>query len=210
MRLSNYITEITEPTVTPAIGLIHSAMPELYRILSKHNWDVTDEMFIKILNGVFKKHKIMFDLNIGRASIKKFIGWGGYILGGKVIVNINPFKASKYLRRFAKKGKYSDFFSISKNQFLGDLFDVLAHEYIHAMQDFKSKGKFVIYGDDEKDKDYLSDKNEVEAFAQQAAIELTRFGKSETIRRYMATFDENSPIYKRFFKRLYFYIRKGI
>jgi len=212
MRLLSYIKETTEPTVVPVVTLINSIMPELYRILSKHSWNVDDEMLIKILNGVFKRHGIEFDLSLKRKSIKRLLGWGAFMLDGSMEIYIEPFKVSDYFRRFVKNNKYGDFFSIRKNQFLRDLFDVMTHEYIHAMQNLKSKGKFadVEQRDDDSAYTYLSDKHEIEAYAQQAAIEIGRFGKSDTVERYLNTFDRDDPALKRFFKKLIFYSEKGL
>jgi len=211
MRLQKHLNEITEPTVTPVKELITSAMPELYRILSKHNWNVTDEMVIKIFNGVFKKYDMKFDLSLRKVNVGRLIGWGQYETNNKTTLFVTPFKTSKYFQRFAKKGKYSDFFDIRKNEFLRNVCRVLAHEYIHAIQNYKSKGKFIIgYTglDASTEAEYLSSHIELDPHAQDAAIEIKEIGTSKTLKRYENAFEPTDKPYKEFLKKLYFYIDK--
>ena len=106
------------------------------------------------------------------------------------------------------------FLDINQNAFLRELFDILAHETIHAMQMFSidKTGDSERYAAGLKKQDikgdphsYYTDPREIEAYALQAAIEYARLGQSQIIANYEDRFKEQNPkVWKAFLKKYAF------
>lgn len=101
---------------------------------------------------------------------------------------------------------------------INELFKTLVHEKRHRYQ-FKQRG--MVYGkeykcrivtDDEKlvkELEYYGDSDEVDAYAQEAAIEVRLHGHSDTFAKYKELFDKNDKkVYNSFLKKYYRYNNK--
>jgi len=214
MRLKRYIIEITDPTIKRARRAIENNMVELYRILSKKGWNVDTKMVVKIMDGLFKRYNIRFKLDKkGVKSSTQFLTRGYFFThDGRIEVYIDDDpKTGKFFRRFAGSDKYDIFFDVGRNAFLRNLLDFLSHEIIHREQLNKAGISFINsfnITDDSAGEDYLSDHFEIEAFAQDAAIQIVR-GKSPTIMKiYFDYFDIKDSTMKKFLKKVTQYVAK--
>lgn len=211
MRLKKYINEITNPTVNKTIKIIESNLSELYRILSKKNWKVDSKMLVKILNGLFKRYKIGFHIEKESSSgaYRKYVAGARAYRNGTIEIGIyDNRKVSKFFLRFVQVSKFEIFNDVAKNAFLRELFDVISHELVHDEQLKKSDGKGWYPTDELGIKEYLSDPTEIEAYAQQVAMEIHRKGKSSIMQQYFDWFDLTDKPMKRFLKKLSFYMIK--
>jgi hypothetical protein len=86
------------------------------------------------------------------------------------------------------------------------MWELFIHELIHLSQGEASKGKSwegpetgSIEGE-YSEEDYLSDRHEIQALAQDAVIEMLIYRESHTIKRYYRVFGPNHKVYKKFMK----------
>ena len=202
MRFKKHLNEISRPTIKDAVRLINKHLGEIGRRLEKNGWKVTDKNLVKILNAVFNRDGVRFKLNTrGVKSIGRFIT-SGFIWGNpneKILIVIQP-GSGDYFRRFAKPNKRQNFFEILKNEFFSQLHGTLSHELIHITQSIVSRSKSV--QKTQNDDEYLSDPEEIEAFAQDAATELIRIGHSKTWNLYRFNFKPDNPTYRKFIKKM--------
>ena len=208
MRLNRYIKEISDTTTIKAKEIIVSNLPQLYNILKKKSFNITTKVLVNILNNLFKRYKIVFILSKSKKKRYKYITQGMMYVDGKIEIEIdNNQQVGKFFRRFAREDKKDDFFDVNKNGFLRDLLSTLSHEILHQDQlskageeNWKESGKSEI--------DYLSDPQELEAQAQDSAIEILRTGTSYTLQRYFSHFTMKSPVLRIFLKKVTYYCRK--
>lgn len=207
MRLKQYINETTKTTVVKSKIIIQKHLPEIMKEFEKENWIISDKKAIDIINKYFKRDNIEFELIeeriIGKSS-KNIAGGVAYSNG----ITIYPVKGfAETFRRYAKPDKKEDFLNTATNKFFGEIHSILTHELIHIDQYELAKGKMPKKEiDTDKTKEYLSDKQEIEAFAQQAALEIARKGKSNIITRYKNEFKPTDKVWKRFMKKFFFYM----
>ena len=205
--------EMTNPTIKRARKVIENNLVELYRILSKKSWNVDTKMVVKIMDGLFKRYKIRFILDKkGRSKYTQFLtrayffSYDGHI---DIYVNNDP-KTGKFFRRFVGPDKYDTFFNVEQNAFLRNLLDFLSHEIIHIEQLKKAGMSFInsLNPDDAIADDYLSDHFELEAYAQDAAIQIMRGVPPTIMKIYYNHFDLDNPVMKKFLKKVSQYISK--
>lgn len=209
MKLKRYIKEITDPTVEKAKKVIEYNIPKLYNILFKKSFNISTHAFVGILNNLFKNNKIKFELApVGIRKRYRYIVAGYMFIDGRIQIDIcNNKNTGKFFRRFAQEGKKDDFFNIERNEFFKELLSILSHEMIHIEQ-FKKAGKKGWLESGESEKEYLGDPQELEAHAQDAAIEIIRRGTSYTIERYFASFTMKDAILRKFLKKTAYYCVK--
>ena len=211
MRLKQYLVEITPSQIPKATAYIENNLASLYRILDKHKWIVTDDIFVKILNGLFNRNKIYFEMSKGKFYISKY--FAGATLGYEGDITVYTRKGvAKFIRRFADPKEYDQFFNINTNAFLDGLLYVLAHELIHLKQAGASGGRIFKTPGDSKTSDpldaeidYLFDPSEIETHAHDAAMELKkRHGNSGILKMFNKIFKDHNdhPVYKKFLKKM--------
>lgn len=210
MKLKKYILkEITDPTIEKAKKVIEYNIPKLYNILSKKSFNISNNVLVNILNNLFKNNNIKFKLvPIGTKKRYRYIVAGYMFIDGRIEIEIsNNKKTGKFFRRFAQENKKESFFSIEKNAFLQELLSIISHEMIHIEQ-YKKSGTKGWLETGETEAEYLADPQELEAYAQDAAIEIIRRGKSHTIKRYFASFTIKDAILRKFLKKTAYYCGK--
>lgn len=204
MRWSNYLVESTEFEMV--VKDIQPKMKDLYRVLKKNGFQMSDKDIAIYLSSAFRKKGIRFEKGPSSGN-----HWNPLIDGAgieedlSIIIEYVP-GYSNYFKRFAKENKFNEFFDIAKNQFFRGVAEVLAHEYRHKFQSLVSGNKsfgqtflpteigFV---------NYRKQKHEIDAFALQSAIQLLRTGKSQISDQYKEEFEkEDKKVWQRFAKKL--------
>lgn len=173
--------------------------------ISEFDWNVNIKQLIEIMNEVWgEKEQIVFD-KVGK-KVGSLFG-GKYFLSGETtpegytLLNMTP-KAVNYLRSF--KNNEAAFYSEGKNQFAREFIQVLSHELVHRKSFKKYKDIMKGAGKYDSIQEYLSKDSELLAFAQEAAIEYARYGKSRTARLYAVAFKSTNPTFQKFLK----YVKK--
>jgi len=203
MRLQKTLDEAAEFEIV--VNDIQSSMHELYRILKKNSFNMTDISLEKTLDSIFKNKGIGFTKGPTKGPhVSSVISSAGITDELFVVVEYVP-GFSKYFKRFAKEGKYENFFSITKNDFFRVLAQLVSHEYRHYFQGISSKMKSFKTGSDPSKigfKDYYKSPHEIDAFALQAAIQSIAKNDSDVISQYYYYFSEADPkIWKKFLKK---------
>jgi len=205
MRLLNTLQEAAEYQMI--VKDIEPKMHELYRILKKNNFQMSDESLEKTLDAIFKDKGIGFTKGTKSGeNFSKTIQSGGITEDLFIVLNYPP-GFSKFFKRFAKPKGYENFFSIKKNEFFRSLAEVVSHEYRHLFQTIASKHKTM-----DKDtvpdrtdlgyKNYLKNPHELDAFALTAAIQNITIGQSSVLGQYHHYFKDDDPkIWKKFLKK---------
>lgn len=174
--------------------------------MGEFNWNVSINQLIEILNEVWgEKEQIVFD-KTGKKRKPLFFA-GKYVLSGETtpegyILLILRQTVINYLRQF--KDNESAFYNENKNQFAREFIQVLSHELVHRKSFKKYKDIMKDAGKYDTFQEYLSKDSELIAFAQEAAIEYARYGKSRTARLYATAFKSSNPVFKKFLK----YVKK--
>ena len=214
MRLTNYITEVTKPTLNQVRTLLEKGMCNMFRILEKNSWKMPDRAIIAMLNATYKNNNILFILgSTKKSSVSKYVHSALFISEGLLIAIIMKPGITNAFKKFARPDKKQMFYDIEGNEFFRNISDALAHEMLHKSQVKVSKGK-ALYADPESADSslerYYKDPMEIEAHAQEAAVEVIRYdGISKTFAKYKMLFAEEDPkTYKRFMKKMMMYIRK--
>ena len=168
---------------------------------------------IEILNQKLEMYLIRFEETFanGESEYSRVgLSGGEFSSSGWVTVGITH-DADEVLN-----GETNVYFS----EFLDLCAALIGHELTHREQVLKSLKNFVNIPDTDDRTKYLSDHREIEAYAVQAALELLpQLGKVETlsklsnleslsiwsnvVKMYAHTFDNDSPILKKFVKKLY-------
>lgn len=193
MRLQRYINEITKPTTKSAKKIIESHMAEMFRILNKKNWVMSDKDIVSMLNGLFKKHLIVFRIGKRRDKAYKYIE-GAQIDASKnlrIDVILKP-GIGKAFRQFSKPNRQQMFYDINKNEILSNIQDALSHELLHRQQWLSTGGMAfeITPGTSQFELvNYYKDPTEMEAFAQSAATEMLRLGFSKTFNQVINVFE---------------------
>ena len=203
MRLQKVLNEAAELQIV--IKDIESKMHELYRILKKHGFQMTDEQLEKTLDSIFKDKGINFYIGKKRgAHYTPLIDGAAIHPDLDIEVELVP-GFSQFFRRFAKEGKFQQFFNVGKNQFFYSLAEILSHEYRHLFQTLKSKGKMFKTATNPEYVGYSEYKKtpaELDAFALQAAIQHIRTGKSIVVKEYAQMFSKDDPkVWQKFLKK---------
>ena len=206
MRYFKYLNETTGSTFKEASNIINKYIPKIMDDFQKLNWNISDKNMLSTLNKYFRKDQVVFKTgkSEGPNNYNKTVQSGETFDTGKIEIIL--------LRGASKKiSKHKNhFLEITQNLFMRDIWDILNHELIHKQQAKKSKGKaFIDYYDLSNPIEYLSDPAEIEAFAQQAAIDINRgIEEPKGLILYQSFFSEDHPkIWKRFLKKLEFYLR---
>jgi hypothetical protein len=217
MRLKQYLVEITTPTVKDAIYGLMPIFKRINTVLKKYKiYNMTDTEAVDILNSAFKEASINVKIATSKGDRrKKYVSGAEY--GGYYGPNIN-FRVflkkgfSKVFRRFAKENKLDVFYNPNENPLFREIAEALAHELIHMKQDISSKGKAFELKPGEAEStftgniiEYFKHPLEIEAYAQEAAIEMLRRGESNVAGTYKELFNNKSSIYKEFFKKFAYY-----
>lgn len=209
MRLKQVIQEAAEFQMV--VKDIESKMYELYRVLKKNSWQMTDESLEKALDSIFSDRGIGFTKGGKRGPhFSSLITGAGVTEELFVVVEYVP-GFSKYFRKFAKPGKDKIFFDVAKNDFFRSVAEVVAHEYRHMFQAYASGHKSMKSASKPEDlgySAYLKVPEELDAFALQAAIQQIRTGKSVIISHYYDYFSEEDPkVWQKFVKKVQNHIK---
>jgi len=210
MRFDDYLVESAEFEMV--VKDLQPKMHDLYRVLKKNHFQMSDKDIAIYLNAAFRKKRIQFDKGPSSGTHwNPLIDSAGITDELDFIVDYVP-GYSKYFKRFAKEGKFHDFFDIAKNQFFRGLAEVLAHEYRHKFQSLASSHKsFKVQAlpDVIGWEKYRSNKHELDAFALQSAIQILRTGKSIVLNQYQGTFQgKDKKTWNRFLKKTNANIKK--
>lgn len=183
--------------------------------LEKKLWDCNLEVpeIIEILNKQLEKYLIRFEEVFSRGNSEYSavgINGGEFSPSGWITIGITHDADEVF------NGDTNAYFS----EFLDACSAVIGHELTHRDQVLKSVKNFDNVPDTDNLIQYLSDHREIEAYAVQAALELlpplgkadvlsklSRLEKltlwSNAVKMYVHTFEEGSPILKKFVKKLY-------
>lgn len=209
MRLKGKLQEAAEFQMV--VKDIESKMYELYRVLKKNGFQMSDSSLEKSLDSIFSDKGIGFQPGPRRgARFSQVIHGAGVTDQLFVVVEYTP-GFSEYFRRFARPEKRELFFDIARNEFFRSLAEVVSHEYKHIFQSMASRGK-TSHKETNPQKmgyaNYLKSPEELDAFALQAAIQQMRTGESTTIQHYYHYFSEEEPkVWQRFVKKVHKHLK---
>lgn len=208
MRLKSYINETSTEALKYAKKATEFTMKHLFNRLQKYNFEVPSSIeLIEDLN-VSSYPNIQFEPGNNKGAIGKYISGAVFDpTEDKPIlhIEIRP-KAYEYFKRFKNLKKHKIFMDLKKNAFAREMFDALTHEVVHSYQFKKSDGIEGSYGEDYLDVDWISyqeNKGEIEAFAAEAAVQKSSYGKSWIYDAYQKWYKQgniNPKSYQRFIK----------
>jgi hypothetical protein len=192
------VDELYDELPQLAMGLI-IIMENVEKHMIEVDWEISDDLLVEVLN-FYSPKEILFSLGNKKSYYpNKYItegSFGGEQISPDTFFNIKVVRgAGKFLRRFSKPGKRAHFKDTDLNQFLRELYDVLAHELVHALQAIEMDWEEVPI---ESEEAYFSHPREIEAYALQAAMERKRKNKSDAQEVYRELFGLGSKVYKMF------------
>jgi hypothetical protein len=215
MRLKQYITEMTKPSINVIRDIIEKKLHWMYKNFQRKNWNIKDKDVVNILSKMFEDDKRLFvrfyiDNDKKRTSIGKYIHIAQIYEDGSMTVGLRK-DVGKFFRRFTRDDKQEIFFDINRNAFIRELFDTFIHEKLHYRQQIASKvGLVATIG--LENEDYFSDPFELEAFAQDAAVELLRYGQGGKIfniySTLFGTIDKDDINYRKYNKTWKIFLKK--
>ena len=217
MRLTQYLNEITEPTVRYTLENLKKGFERLGKTIQmKKLYEMDDKQAVKLLAKEFADIGVKIVLGKKAGGVRKYVGHGefGGDYGKGLIVNIEMQPGfSKVFRRFAKEKSMKNFTNHVKNPIFREMLEVISHEIMHADQFLNSKGSAfdpdLIGIEDTYNgnmEDYLKNPLEIEPYAQQAAIDTIRKGHSFFVFLFKSYFPKNSPVLKKFLKKFIYYL----
>lgn len=215
MRLKQYISETTPAHFIHSLSKdISIGLRKMKKKLESKNWEVSDKELVKLFNDSFKVQGIDFVLKSSRTKVGKWVIEAEF--GGKGVEEGIPWKVylrtgvSGFIKRFKKPDKAKFFTDTNLNQLAREINDTMQHEMLHAYQMLRAPEAWTGGGatDAAGEVAYLSEPLEIEANALSAAIDIWRFGKTKMIFRYRDAFGKDHKIFKKFMKKLVFYLPK--
>ena len=218
MRLEKYIVEKIKFQFSIVKKILEDGLDELWDMLEEYNFELDAFTIASIMTDVYAKDGISFFVPKVKTKMNRYVQSATYwTVRDEVDVAITK-NISKGVAKF-KGGKRKDvFFDIRKNDFMKMIHDIMVHEWVHKDQIPKDKtpveididpNALEIEGQDAYEK-YLSNKEEIQAYAQQAATELIKYGRSDSLTLYKIHFDIGHPVRKRFMKKLYQYFKRKV
>ncbi len=217
MRLQQYIIETTKPTVRYTRQALDKVFQKLQKIITQTNaFDIDDKLALKMLKIAFKDFGVKLEMG-GKGGVRKYTGegefGGDYGEGNAWLIKMQP-GFSEVFKRFAKEKSMKNFLNPNKNPLFRELLEIISHEVLHADQYINSKTKAFdpdLHGIEStfggSMEDYLKNPLEIEPYAQQAAVDMIRKGRSFYIGIFRSYFPKNGYIMKRFFKKYQFYLK---
>jgi hypothetical protein len=197
MRLINYLTESNKQ----AKGILNiifksNLSQELLKIKS-------DNELLHTLDYAFATHDISFEHGQQtKVAGNSLILYAQITSDGDLVIFLKKKGVLKYLQDKIKDNTFND---IKKNVFFRELYLLLVHELIHVRQFEKNPDLFKNIPKVNDMKEYLSDKDEIDAYSAQAVEEVRMFGKSKVITMYLTIFDKDDPIIDKLLKRINYY-----
>ena len=197
MRLINYLTESNKQ----AKDILNDVFKgKLFQELIKTR---NDSELLHKLDDAFSKYNISFEHGQQtKLPGNSLILYAQITSDGDLIIFLKKKGVLKYLQDQINDDTFND---IKKNIFFRELYLSLVHELIHVRQFEKNPNLFKNIPKVNDMKEYLSDKDEIDAYAAQAVEEVRMFGKSKVITMYLTIFDKNDPIIDKLLKRINYY-----
>lgn len=218
MRLRQYLTEITRPSAPIINRIFQRTLPKVYKELDAFDWKFDDDFFAMVMTTNFRKYRIEFVSSRVKPrgkffakfrSYNKNVKDGGTYSDASMEIVFTKGIAKRIIKLFGKGDNEKNFSSAkkTKNPIFNDIFDLLAHEWVHRDQALKSKGmsQVVKPGYEDLGAVYHADPGEIEAYAQQAAIEYYNAAEDqEVLQRYLNLTSKKTR--KKFLKKFYQYV----
>jgi len=218
MKLQLYLTEITQPTVKMTTEVLTNVFKIIRSIFERYDlFDINDDLALRLMKHPFDTAGIKLVMGDKKGN-RKYISSGefGGNYGGDYawLIKMKP-GFSKVFKRFATSRGWKYLEDPVKNPLFRELVEILSHEILHTQQALGSNGaafdpeiqkmKSTYSGSYE---DYLKHPLEIEAYAQQAAIDTIRKGEknSPVFQAYKEYFPKGSNILKKFLKKYSFYL----
>lgn len=195
MRFQRYLNETTEVTDEEVIDILTQGFQKFAKVVNKLKYKFSP-MMLYALNKIFEP------LNVGfRLTKSQYMSGGTDVHTRKINLSITPQQLESL--------KTNDGIMAYGNNIIG----ILTHELTHKKQIEripKSKRDKIFRKELFSKSDaqgYFSSKDEIEAYARQAAYELSNLEKSDIINMYKKMFKgSNNKIWERFMKKLYHYL----
>ena len=219
MRLKQYITETTEPTVrqtTEAVAIAFKKMKQIIEMGGDKFFDIDDKVALQIMRSGFDEVGVKLVMGKKKGGVRKYLAQGEF--GGEYgkdyawKIDLLP-GFSKVFKRFAKERDWKNFLSPSKNPLFREMVEMLSHEILHSQQALNSAGAAFdanLQGIDStwtgNMKEYLKHPLEIETYAQQTAIDMIRKGHSVYIPVIRELFPPSSKVWKKFVKKHKYYL----
>jgi hypothetical protein len=219
MRLKGYLKETTQPTVKMTIDALKIAFGKIKQIIEMGGdkfFDVDDKVALQIMRSGFDEVAVKLEMGKQKGGVRKYLAGGEF--GGDYgkdyawLIKLQP-DFSKVFRKFAKERGMKNFMSHTKNPLFREMVELVSHEILHSQQALNSAGAAFdpeVQGITQtytgNMKDYLKHPIELEAYAQQSAIDAIRKGQSVYIATMRDLFPPKSKIWKRFVKKYQFYM----
>lgn len=214
-RLSKFINEAIGLQDRQARQIIMSEINKIVEFFDKKNWDMETALLGALLNIIFKKHGISFTLahpdqeDYQRPDFDYIVA-GQTLVDGKILVyvsnNAGPALANAMKNKMNKKAAFE------KSQFFKELVYNFSHELIHREQWKRAGEKWIEASKKGKELSipkYLSTKQEITAWAQDAALAFIRGDDNPNeIDVYKEFFGIKHPVFKRFMKRFYNFVEQ--
>ena len=197
MRLINYLTESNKQAKDILNDIFKGKLSQ--ELIKTRN----DNELLHKLDDAFSKYNISFEHGQQtKLPGNSLILYAQITSDGDLIIFLKKKGVLKYLQDKINDDNFND---IKKNVFFRELYLLLVHELIHVRQFEKNPGLFKNIPDENNMREYLSDKDEIDAYAAQAVEEVRMFGKSKVITMYLIIFDKNDPIIDKLLKRINYY-----
>lgn len=195
MRLQQYINEITEVTEEEVVDILMQGFQQFGEIVSDLESRYNPVLLVT-LNKVFESLGVGF-----RLTKDQHMEGGTDVLTRKINLSITPqqlesLKTNKGIEAYG-------------NNIMG----ILMHELIHKKQIERipqSKRENIFKKEREKKKEvygYFASKDEIEAYARQAAYEASNLDKWDIVTMYKSMFkNKNKKVWNRFLKKFQYYL----
>jgi hypothetical protein len=214
-RLKRYIEEAIRLQDRAARRMAMAEIDKAVDFFSKKNWDMPTELLGALLNIIYKKHGVTFTLASPEEDAYSREDFN-YVTAGQTLVDgtIRVFVSGRAGKVLAQdmKDKENDRAAFENSQFFKELISVLSHELVHREQWKRAGEKWIRKA--EKGKivsipKYLSSKVEMTAWAHDAALSfIGGEDKPNEIQIYKEFFGIKHPVFKRFMKRFYGFIKE--
>jgi hypothetical protein len=220
MRLRSYLNESTEPTVKNTIEALKIAFSKIKQIIEMGGdkfFDIDDKEALQIMRVGFDIIHVKLDIGgKGSKGVRKYLAQGefGGEYGKDYVWKIEMLPGfSKVFKKFAKEKSWKNFMNHQKNPLFREMTEMLSHEILHSQQALNSAGAAFdpevqglssTYSGNMKD--YLAHPLEIEAYAQQTAIDIIRKGTSIYIPVMRDLFPTSSKVWKKYLKKYKYYL----
>jgi len=219
MRLQGYLKETTEPTVKMTLEALKIAFDHVKKVMEAAGdklFDIDDETAVYLMQKGFDQVAVKVELGKKmRGGVRKYLAQGEF--GGNYgkdyawLIQMLP-GFSKVFKRFAKEKDWKNFTNHNKNPLFREMLEMVSHEILHSQQALNSAGaafdpelQGITSTFTGNQKDYLKHPLELEAYAQQTAIDMIRKGKSVYIPVMRDLFPPSSKVWKKFIKKHKYY-----